>query len=235
MELFSKSMHARREGIFQIDLQLRPYGKTGSLAVSLDSFRRYYAPGGPAWSYERQALVRLRPVAGDMDLGRHLEELRDSYLYTGQPFDAVSMWAMRERQLRHLVKAGVYNLKYSLGGLVDLEYLVQGLQIHYGGDHPAVRQTNTRASMAALAAEGLLNEDDYTHLRKAHTFLRWMIDSLRVVRGNAKDITVPAEGSDELAYLARRMRYGENVDALLHDLHMHQSFVQQANKRLLRF
>lgn len=233
VELFSKSMHARREGIFQIDLQLRPYGKTGSLAVSLDSFRRYYAPSGPAWSYERQALVRLRPAAGDPDLGRHLEELRDSYLYSGLPFDAVSMWAMRERQLRHLVKAGVYNLKYSLGGLVDLEYLVQGLQIHYGGTYPAVRQTNTRAAMAALADAGILSPDDYTHLRKAHTFLRWMIDSLRVVRGNAKDVTMPPDDSDELAYLARRMRYGDDVDALQRDLHAHQAFVQQANKRLL--
>ena len=53
---FTRAIRARREGIFEIDLQLRPYGKAGSLAVSLDAFRRYFAPAGPAWSYERQAL-----------------------------------------------------------------------------------------------------------------------------------------------------------------------------------
>lgn len=234
VELFARSLRARREGIFQLDLQLRPYGKNGNLAVSLDAFRRYYAPGGPAWSYERQALIRLRPVAGDAALGKQLEELRDAFLYTGQPFDAISMWAMRERQLRHLVQPDVFNLKYSLGGLVDLEYLVQGLQIQYGAQIPSLRQTNTRAAMANLAEAGILTEEDYTHLRKAHTFLRWMIDSLRVVRGNAKDVTVPSEGSDELAFLARRMRYGDNPSALLRDLHTHQVFVQEANKRLLK-
>jgi glutamate-ammonia-ligase adenylyltransferase len=235
VEMFSASMHARREGIFQIDLQLRPYGKMGNLAVSLDAFKKYYQVGGPAWSYERQSLIRLRHVAGSKDLGRELQDLRDSYLYTGQPFDAVSMWAMRERQLRHLVKAGVYNLKYSLGGLVDLEYLVQGLQITNGAAYPQVRHPNTRVAMAELAKCGLLNNEDYTNMRKAHTFLRWMIDSLRVVRGNAKDVNVPDRDSDELAYLARRMHYGENVNALLDDLEKYQILVQETNIRLLKY
>ncbi len=234
VENFSKSMRARREGIFQLDLQLRPYGKTGNLAVSLDSFKRYFKPGGPAWSYERQSLVKLRPVAGDDSLGRKITELRDEFVYSGQSFDAISMRAMRERQIRHLVKAGVYNLKYSLGGLVDVEYLIQGLQMANGQTYPQVRGTNTRAAMAKLAEAGFLSEEDYTHLRKAHTFLRWMIDSLRMVRGNAKDVTVPAEGSEEMAYLARRMRYGNDTAALQTDLLLHQSHVQEINSRLLR-
>ena len=76
---FTRAIRARREGIFEIDLQLRPYGKAGSLAVSLDAFRRYFAPAGPAWSYERQALVKLRPIAGDEALGRELRALCDDY------------------------------------------------------------------------------------------------------------------------------------------------------------
>ena len=67
---FVRAIRARREGIFEIDLQLRPYGKAGSLSVSLDAFRRYFAPDGPAWAYERQALVKLRPIAGDPGTGR---------------------------------------------------------------------------------------------------------------------------------------------------------------------
>ncbi len=70
IQSFVKSIQARQEGIFHIDLQLRPYGKAGSLAVSLEAFQRYFAPQGPAWAYERQALVRLRPITGDQALGR---------------------------------------------------------------------------------------------------------------------------------------------------------------------
>ncbi len=92
------------------------------------------------------------------------------------------MRAMRERQIRHLVQAGSFNLKYSMGGLVDVEYLVQGLQIANGYQYPGVRQTNTRAAMSALLENGILTNTDFTHLKKAHTFLRWMIDSLRVVQ-----------------------------------------------------
>ena len=134
VENFVSATRARREGIFEVDLQLRPYGKAGSLAVPLDSFRRYFAPGGPAWAYERQALVKMRPVAGDQALGHTVCDLRDAFVYTGEPFDVTSMRAMRERQLRHLVRGGTFNLKYSLGGLVDIEYLLQGL-----ADHPRSR------------------------------------------------------------------------------------------------
>jgi glutamate-ammonia-ligase adenylyltransferase len=115
-----KSIQARQEGIFQIDLQLRPYGKAGSLAVSFDAFKRYYAPQGPAWAYERQALVKLRPIAGDEALEEDVCKCRDEFIYSGEPFDITAMRAMRERQIRHLVAAGSFNVKYSPGGLVDL-------------------------------------------------------------------------------------------------------------------
>ena len=233
VELFVSAMRARREGIFQVDLQLRPYGKAGSLSVSLDLFRRYYVPGGPAWAYERQALVKLRRVAGDELLGTQIAALRDEFVYTGESYDVTAMRAMRERQVRHLVSGGTMNLKYSQGGLVDVEYLVQGLQITHGRDLPELRQTNTREAMAALAEAGILSAVDYTRLRKAHTFLRWLIDALRVVRGNAKDVTIPSENSEEYAYLARRMRY--NDPAVLHgELERYTEDVREINTRLLK-
>ena len=111
----TRAIHARREGIFEIDLQLRPYGKAGSLAVSLDAFRRYFAPGGPAWPYERQALVKLRAHRRRRTLGRELESLRDRFIYTGAPFDVAAMRAMRERQLRHLVDAGPHQRQVQQG------------------------------------------------------------------------------------------------------------------------
>jgi len=65
------------------------------MAVVFDAFRRYYAPDGPAWAYERQALVQLRPVAGDAGLGQEIEALRDQYVYNGDPFDVTAMRGMR--------------------------------------------------------------------------------------------------------------------------------------------
>jgi glutamate-ammonia-ligase adenylyltransferase len=230
---FVRAIRARREGVFEIDLQLRPYGKAGSLSVSLDAFRRYFAPDGPAWAYERQALVKLRPVAGNPGLGKKISEIRDTFVYTGEVFDVTSMKAMRERQVRHLVTGGQFNLKYSPGGLVDVEYLVQGLQISYGKDHSGLRLTNTREGMAALMKAGYLSADDYTRLRKAHTFLRWLIDSLRVVRGNARDVTVPPEGSEEFAFLTRRMLYGNESNRLREELVRYTADVQEINHRLL--
>ena len=215
---FVNSIHARQEGIFHIDLQLRPYGKAGRLAVSLEAFQRYFAPQGPAWAYERQALIRMRVITGDLALGEQVLSLRDQFVYNGEPFNVTAMRAMRERQIRHLVTAGTFNAKYSPGGLVDLEYLVQGLQITYGATNPSLRLTNIRMAMAALADAGILSVDGYTRLRKAHTFLRWLIDSLRVVRGNSKDVNIPAYNSEEFAFLARRLRYASDINRLQDDL-----------------
>ena len=230
---FLRAIQAKREGIFEIDLQLRPYGKAGSMAVSLDAFRRYFAPGGPAWAYERQALVKLRPIAGNPDLGQQVVALRDEFVYTGEVFDVAAMRAMRERQLRHLAAADAINAKFSPGCLVDVEYLVQGLQITYGRQYPALRQTNTREAMAALAEVGILAPDDFDRLRAAHRFLRSLINALRMVRGHAKDLTVPPDGSEEFAFLARRLGYSDNPSRLRADLTQHTVVVQELSARLL--
>ena len=234
VQTFVQAIYARREGIFEVDLQLRPYGKAGSLAVSLESFRNYFAPSGPAWAYERQALVKLRPIAGDGALGQRVARLRDQYVYTGEPFDVTAMRAMRERQIRHLVTAGRIHPKFSPGGLVDVEYLVQGLQITHGSENPRLRVANTRQALTALFEAGILSAEDYTRLRKAYTFLRWLIDSLRVVRGNAKDINVPPENSEEFAYLARRLRFGSDLARLKNELASYLANVLEINTRLLR-
>jgi glutamate-ammonia-ligase adenylyltransferase len=228
----TQAIHARREGIFQIDLRLRPYGSAGSLAVSLDSFRRYFAPAGPAWPYERQALVKLRPIVGDQALGDELLAMRDAFVYVGGSFDVAAMRAMRERQMRHLVAAGTTNAKFSPGGLVDMEYLVQGLQVRHGGHEPSLRLTNTSQAIEALAKTGVLSPIDYEGLKSAQVFLRQLIDALRMVRGNAKDLTVPAQDSEEFAFLARRLGYADDVGRLSQDLEHHTLRIQQLGSLL---
>jgi glutamate-ammonia-ligase adenylyltransferase len=232
VENFLRAIHARREGIFEIDLQLRPYGKAGSLAVSLEAFKRYFAPDGPAWPYERQALVKLRAIAGYPELGSRIEALRDRIVYRGAPFDSTAMRAMRERQMRHLVKGGTFNPKYSPGSLVDIEYLVQGLQMSNGHLYPDLRATNTYAALAGLAAAGILAEQDYPRLRKAYTFFRWLIDGLRVVAGNARELVIPAADSEGFAYLSRRMLYTE-PERLKEDLEYYSTAVLELNRKYL--
>lgn len=221
-------IRARTEGVFRIDLRLRPYGRSGSLAVSANSFQQYFHLDGPAWPYERQSLVKLRPIAGDTDFGQHLVELRDAIVYTGQSVDFAAIRAMRERQVRHLVEAESFNAKLSPGGLVDLEYLVQALQMTHGGAHPELRTTNTRDALEALARLTLLPHEACRRLIDAYVFLRNVIEALRMVRGDARDLAIPAAHSADFESLARRMGYGGNWQRLQDDLTRHTQSVSDA-------
>lgn len=218
VELFTHAIRSRQEGIFQVDLRLRPYGRAGSLAVSWEAFEKYFGPEGAAWPYERQALVKLRPIAGDPEFGRQVAALRDRLIFSGEPFDTAAMRAMREKQVRQLVRAGTLNAKLSPGALVDCEYLVQGLQISSGHKFPQVRNTNTLEAMHALTDCGVLSRENHDRLREAYIFLRRLIDALRMVRGHARDLTVPPPESEEFGFLARRLGYGADVDRLRDNL-----------------
>ncbi|MCH7989529.1 MAG: glutamine synthetase adenylyltransferase, partial [Planctomycetes bacterium] len=218
VEAVMRTIQARQEGIFQIDLRLRPYGRAGSLAVSLDAFETYFGPQGAAWPYERQALVKFRPIAGDPEFGRQIVALRDELLYTGAPFDVAAMRGMREKQVLQLVQAGAVNAKLSPGGLVDTEYIVQGLQISHGHQKPSLRVTNTLKAMQELLNAEILTEENHKHLQDAYIFQRRLIDALRMVRGHAKDLTVPPPDSEEFQFLARRLGYGNDSRQLEKDL-----------------
>jgi glutamate-ammonia-ligase adenylyltransferase len=218
VESFTKAIQARRKGIFEIDLRLRPYGSAGPLAVSLDAFENYFAPSGPAWPYERQSLVRMRHIAGDADLGNRVIQLRDKLVYTAAPFDINALRAMRERQLRQLVQPGVWNAKLSYGGLVDCEYLVQALQITHGHSQPALRRTRTSEALTELHKHCHLTDEQFESLHSSYVFLRLLIDALRMVRGDARDLAVPSPETEEFAYLARRLNYSNRVNQLQIDI-----------------
>ncbi len=232
VDRFRKAIHARRQGIFEVDLRLRPYGKAGSLAVSLETFEKYFGHDGPAWPFERQALVKLRPIAGDEHFGSTIVAARDRICYSGRPFDVSAMRGMREKQLRQLVRAGTLNAKLSPGGLVDCEYLVQALQITYGDRYPELRSTNTRAVLRGLEATGILSPDDRIHLRDAYRFLRRLIDGLRMVRGDARDLTVPPQDSEEFEFLARRLEYGDRAAEFAEDIERHTRTVREFSRLL---
>jgi glutamate-ammonia-ligase adenylyltransferase len=206
---FLRAIKAKRDGVFEVDLRLRPYGSTSSLATSLAAFGRYFDVEGAAWPYERQLLLKLRPIAGDPELGRHVVQLKNEILVSIGVFDSGAMRAMRERQLRHLVTPGTLNAKYSPGGLVDIEYLTQALQISYCNRYPdLISQTNTRSALGKLLEHEILDQTDHDILADALILLRRVIDGLRMVRGNAKDLDIPSSESQEMRYLSRRLERG---------------------------
>jgi len=110
---------------------------------------------------------------------------------------------------------------------------VQGLQINHGRLNPALRSTNTREAMELLTATGIISVEEYQQLFQAHIFLRRLINALRMVRGHAKDLTVPPPTSDEFDFLARRLDYNGDPTQLHTDLTTHTSRVQELSLRLL--
>jgi len=200
---------ARRSGTFEIDLRLRPFGTKGPLATSLEAFREYYRHGGQAAAFERQALIKLRWVAGDATLGQTIEAHRDAFVYSAEPFNVQEAARLRQRQIAELVAPGSIDAKYSRGGLVDIEYTVQYLQLLHGARHPALHTPNTLVALRALAHAGLLAPAVSQALQEAYVFLRRLIDALRLARGHAHDLVLPAASAEEFRFLARRMGYWE--------------------------
>ena len=201
-------IEARSHGVFRIDLRLRPHGDAGSWSTSFEQFEKYYSVSGAAAPFERQALIELRWFAGDANLGRRVEAHRDSFTYGGQPWDWKDALVLRERQMRELVKPGKINVKYSAGGIVDIEYAVQYLQLLNGAEHPEIRLPSTLDGLERLRQLQIVRENDYHLLRSSYLFLRQLIDALRIVRGDASDLLLP-ESPDEFKSLARRMGYKE--------------------------
>lgn len=200
-------IEAKQEGIFHLDVRLRPHGGKGSLTNPFEEITNYYSDHGLAAALERQSLIKLRHVAGDAALGKRVETHRDNYVYSGKPWDLRVALDLRRQQLKQLVERGTINLKHSQGGIVDIEYAVQYLQIMRGHRLPVLRISNTMQALAALIDCGIVTRQDGETLRKAYFFIRMLIDGLRMVRGNAKDRVLPPVDSDEFIFLARRVGY----------------------------
>ena len=200
-------IEAKQEGIFHVDVRLRPHGQKGLLAVSYDEMEGYYSARGLAAPFERQALIKLRWVAGNRSLGKRVEALRDRFVYASTPWDLTTALELRRRQASELVSSTGTNVKYSPGGLIDIEYAVQYLQVLHGARYKSLRSPSTLAALRALRRFRKLSAVDETRLTRTYRFLRRLIDALRIVRGNARDLLLPPADSEEFIFLARRMGY----------------------------
>ncbi|GHF81613.1 bifunctional [glutamine synthetase] adenylyltransferase/[glutamine synthetase]-adenylyl-L-tyrosine phosphorylase [Streptomyces thermodiastaticus] len=193
-----------------IDADLRPEGKSGPLVRTLTSYAAYYRRWSLVW--EAQALLRAEPVAGDEDLGRRFVELIDPLRY---PRGGLGNDAVREiRRLKARMEAErlprgadpKLHTKLGPGGLSDVEWTVQLLQLRHAAEVPGLRTTRTRTALAAAAAAGLVAEDEAAILDEAWVLATRVRNAVMLVRGRASD-TFPTEPRD-LAAVGRYLGYG---------------------------
>jgi len=202
---------------------------------SLDSFAAYHATSAQVW--ERQALIKARPIAGPAALRADLERVLDRFVYGRglERAEVEEIARMRERIERERGggdEQGV-RIKTGRGGLVDVEFLVQMLQLRHGHAHESIRVRATRAAIVELAAAGLLSADEAAALGAGWTFLRALENRLRLEH----NAPVEAMESDPetLLSLARRLGYGgpdaEAVAALTADHARHRAAIRDVYDR----
>lgn len=187
--------------LYEIDPRLRPTGRSGALATSFGEFARYFAEGnGQLW--ERQALLKARVVFGSPQVAQAaMHRLAEAtFALPWQPADARAIREMR-RRMEETAPPG--NLKRGPGGIVDIEFLVQMLQLKHGGQTPAVRTPNTLEALSALNRQGILSRADHDFFTDSYRLLRTIESRLRLLNTTARD-DLPADPI-ELARLAHAM------------------------------
>jgi glutamate-ammonia-ligase adenylyltransferase len=193
-----------------IDADLRPEGKSGPLVRTLNSYEAYYRRWSLVW--ESQALLRAEFVAGDEDLGRRFIELIDPLRYpaSGLGDDAVrEIRRLKARMESERMPRGAdpkLHTKLGPGGLSDIEWTAQLLQLRHGAEVPGLRTTRTRAALAAARAADLLTGEDAAILDEAWVLATRVRNAVMLVRGRAGD-TFPSQAR-ELAAVGRCLGYG---------------------------
>jgi [glutamine synthetase] adenylyltransferase / [glutamine synthetase]-adenylyl-L-tyrosine phosphorylase len=199
---------------FEVDADLRPEGRQGALVRSLDAYREYYQRWVSVW--EVQALLRAVPVAGDEELGRAFVDLVDPIRYPDGGLSAEQVAEIRRikaRVERERLPRGAdpaTHTKLGRGGLADVEWTVQLLQLQHAAEVPALRVPSTTAALAALREADLLDADQAGALLMAWELATRARNAVFLVRGRPSD-QLPRPGT-ELAGVARASGYGRDTD-----------------------
>lgn len=181
-----------------LDFDLRPEGKNGPIARSLESYRSYYERWSVTW--EAQALLRARPVAGDPALGSAFVELADELRYPPSfPEDRVrEVRRMKARVEAERLPRGQdprRQLKLGPGGVSDVEWLVQLLQLEHGGAHASLRTVSTLGALSAAVSLSLISELDAEHLEESWEFASSVRSALKLWNGRGGDF-LPTDWRD---------------------------------------
>ena len=168
---------------YRVDMRLRPEGDQGELARSLAATLGYYETSGRTW--ERQALIKCRPIAGDLALGRDFLEAITPFIYRRYlgAAEIGEIKAMKRRIEQRTVSAGTaaVEVKTGHGGIRDVEFVVQFLQLLHGGQYPDVRHQNTLTAMARLEQVGCLTQEERAIMEDTYRFLRKVEHRLQIM------------------------------------------------------
>lgn len=169
--------------VYRVDLRLRPEGKMGNIAYSLAGFRHYYTTRGETW--ERLALLKAWPVAGDRALGMKFLSMVRPFMY-GKSFEFEALEEVKRIKDRIDQKMTLrgqkdLNVKLGFGGIREIEFIVQSLQVRFGGKIPGLRERNTLKALRALLKHALATPEEYDRLSKAYIFLRDVENKLQMV------------------------------------------------------
>ncbi|MCK9898882.1 bifunctional glutamine-synthetase adenylyltransferase/deadenyltransferase [Parafrankia colletiae] len=203
----------------RLDAALRPEGRGGPLSRTLDAYAAYYGRWSAGW--EAQALLRARPVAGDRELGGRLCRLVDRVRYPDHlPDGAIAeVLRLRGRMEQERIPRGVdhgLHVKFGPGGLTDVEWTLQVLQLRHAARLPALRTTATREGLRAAAHAGLLTPGELAALDAAWTLASRIRNGIMLTSGQAGDL-LPASRPG-LERVARALGYpAEKVEALPDD------------------
>ncbi|HEV3474786.1 MAG TPA: hypothetical protein VG602_05445, partial [Actinomycetota bacterium] len=199
-----------RDRGFEADPDLRPEGRNGPLARSMAAYLEYWQRWGQTWEF--QALLKARPVAGDEALGRRFVMAAEDVAYPDiLPVERVAeIRRMRVRMEEERVRppdARRYHFKLGHGGLADVQFSVELMQLRHGRRVPEVRQRHTLDALEALARERLIEDSVSIALGEAYVFLNEVKNALEIDRRVPAE-ALPRSPEDQLA-LARRLGYEE--------------------------
>ena len=225
--------------VFRVDMRLRPEGRAGALVYSLRGYELYYESWGQTW--ERMALIKARPVAGDRTVGEAFLKLVAPFVYR-QSLDYSAVGEIRAMKDRINAKVGrdqetFRHVKLGYGGIREIEFIVQTFQLLYGAGDPWVREPNTLRALQRLADRGHLTADEHAKLAAAYTFLRTVEHRLQILH-HLQTHTLPTD-RDDLTKLARRLGYSptrspDPAGDLQRDYQRHIETVRQMYDYLLR-
>ncbi|MBI5469596.1 MAG: bifunctional [glutamate--ammonia ligase]-adenylyl-L-tyrosine phosphorylase/[glutamate--ammonia-ligase] adenylyltransferase, partial [Deltaproteobacteria bacterium] len=193
--------------VFRVDLNLRPEGKSGEMANSLQSAEAYYESWGQSW--ERAAMIKARPVAGDLSLGEEfLSMIRPFVFRRYLDFTAIEeVKTMKEKIDLSLLRRNpdAIDVKLGAGGIREIEFFCQALQLIHAGKNPEVRERNTLNAIGKLKLKGFIKESEAAVLREGYVFLRNLEHRIQIVEGRQTQMIPPRPA--ELERLARMMGF----------------------------
>jgi glutamate-ammonia-ligase adenylyltransferase len=184
--------------LWEVDMRLRPSGSKGPVAIRLATFEQYHRDN--AWTWERMALTRARAVAGPPALKRRITEaLRAGIVKPGAAEVALAdAAAMRARMLRELPAEGAWDVKAMPGGLIEVEFIAQALQLAHAPAESRVLATTTRIALARLGQYGFLPPEEVKALVAADRLWRTIAGLVRLTIGKSRDAALPAPAAAAL-------------------------------------